>query len=266
MPSDHTQPDFKHLVEHIERATADAVPAQRTEFLQSIAPGWLLPLDDGTVGRSHSAVPLAHAEPDLQVIQEVEQRYTAAGLPPVWRLPRTPSFDELKNKLSQAGYASKQPTCVQVGVLAQACRWTPNAPTGLELRVEARAFEHWREIFLGPGFDAHDAASRIQILARGQHTLHAVAYIEGVPLASGALSFYRPQGHPPLASVHGMRTLAAQRGKGLAGALLGKFVQLATEAGCAQWFLQVEEGNLNAQRLYAKLGFETAWVYDYWRK
>lgn len=43
-------------VVHIERATLAAVSPQTVEEL----PGWLLPLDTGTVGRAISAVPLSH--------------------------------------------------------------------------------------------------------------------------------------------------------------------------------------------------------------
>jgi len=43
-------------IEAIERATLAAVAPERIEALS----GWLLPLDPGTVGRAHSAVPLHH--------------------------------------------------------------------------------------------------------------------------------------------------------------------------------------------------------------
>ena len=44
------------MIEAIERATLDAMPPQRLERWGD----WLLPFDNGTVGRSHSAVPLRH--------------------------------------------------------------------------------------------------------------------------------------------------------------------------------------------------------------
>ncbi|RYZ01264.1 MAG: GNAT family N-acetyltransferase, partial [Comamonadaceae bacterium] len=67
------------LIESIERATVAAVPPDTLAEL----PGWLLPLDGGTVGRAHSAVPLSHATPDLALLLQIEARYEAEGLSPV---------------------------------------------------------------------------------------------------------------------------------------------------------------------------------------
>ena len=54
-------------IEAIERATLDAVSPERVESL----PGWLLPMDSGTVGRARSAVPLSHGNADPAVLAEV---------------------------------------------------------------------------------------------------------------------------------------------------------------------------------------------------
>ena len=219
------------------------------------------------MGRAHSAVPLAHLPPDLACVEAVERCYTAAGLPAVWRLARVDAFAPLCAALAERGYSASQATCVQIASLATTLH-LPAAPdqAGWQVRLEALPFEDWRGVYLGPSFDAQDAASRIAVLARGRATDYAVAYVGDLPVASGALSCDKSASGPPLASVHGMRTAQAHRGQGLAGALLRQFAQRAQALGCEQWFLQVELANTQAQRVYAKLGFETAWVYDYWRK
>src|SRR5690606_37867384 len=97
------------LIESIERATLAAVPAEVLETL----PGWLLPMDSGTVGRAHSAVPLSHAQPDLQLIETIEARYAAHGLEPVFRLPaQQPSFADFGDALRERGYTPTQATLV----------------------------------------------------------------------------------------------------------------------------------------------------------
>jgi N-acetylglutamate synthase len=261
------QQEMGNGVSRIEHATAYAVPAQRTETLQ-LALAWLLAFDSGTVGRAKSAVPLAHGVPDLEAIALVEDAYALAGVPAAWRLPRVPAFAEFCEALAQRGYITSQPTCVQTAWVQHALdalRARP-LPGALNIRVESAPFDDWRAVYLGPGFDAADAASRIEILARGKHTQYAVAYVDGSAVASGALSIYTPEQGAPLASIHGMRTAASQRKRGLAGAVIGEFARRAKAAGCDEWFLQVELENAAAQSVYAKLGFETAWVYDYWRK
>jgi ribosomal protein S18 acetylase RimI-like enzyme len=63
-----------------------------------------------------------------------------------------------------------------------------------------------------------------------------------------------------------MRTLRAQRGRGLAGAVLAALARHAQACGVQRCFLQVEEGNGPARSLYAGRGFATAWGYAYWKR
>jgi ribosomal protein S18 acetylase RimI-like enzyme len=66
-------------------------------------------------------------------------------------------------------------------------------------------------------------------------------------------------------SIHGMRTLPAQRGRGLAARVMAGLADAATERQLTRTFLQVEEGNAAALALYCRAGFTTAWRYHYWR-
>ena len=67
-------------------------------------------------------------------------------------------------------------------------------------------------------------------------------------------------------SIHGMRTLPAQRGRGLAGRILAGLADDAAARQLTRVFLQVEEGNDAALALYRRAGFATAWRYHYWRR
>ncbi len=243
-------------IEALERATLAAVPPEHSCEL----PGWLLGLDGGTVGRAHSAVPLHHGLPDVGVVPEMERIYAAHGLSPVWRLPQLPSFEGLQAQLAARGYRAEQATCVQMGsVQAMAALATRGRP--VSVRLASAPHDAWAAVFLGEGFDAVDGAHRVRLLGRAEHAAYASAVVEGRTVAVGTASF----GHG-WAGVHGMRTLPAYRGQGLAAGILRAIASEAQRGGITRVFLQVEQANTAAQSLYCRAGFATAWVYQYWRK
>lgn len=240
-------------VETIERATLDAVPPEQTAELN----GWLLGLDRGTVGRAHSAVPLAHSPCDAGVLPAVEAVYARHGLNAVWRVPELASFDALRAALREAGYAMTKPTCVFTGRMDATGR--PANADGVTLLAEPD--EAWRAVFLGEGFDPVDGASRVQILSRARHAVFACIRVDGQTVAAGMGSYSLGWG-----SVHGMRTLAPYRGRGLAGRVLAALTQQAQARGMDRLFLQVDRGNTGAQSLYRRAGFAPAWDYAYWAR
>jgi N-acetylglutamate synthase len=241
-------------IEAIERATLAAVPPQRVEQWGD----WLLPFDHGTVGRSHSAVPLRHDTPAEGVLPQLERRYAEAGVPTVLRLPELASFAAMEAELAAAGYARAKPTLVQVGELAALA----TAPTGGgRVEIAERPGDDWEQVFLGEGFDPVDGASRLAILRRASGSLFAGVRAEGRVVAVGSASF----GHG-WCGLHGMRTLPAWRGRGLATTIIAALARAARERGAQQVFLQVDAANATARSLYERLGFATAWTYAYWQR
>ncbi len=242
-------------VQAIERATLAAVPPLACDELCA----WLVPLDPGTVGRSHSAVPLSHAAPDLSAIAEVETSFARAGRKPVWRLPLLPAFDAMSAALTQRGYAPVQATCVQIGTVERMLN-ADLLDLVVEVSISPTPTPAWTSVYLGPGFDPVDGAWRVELLSRGRDTHYAVVMQGGQAVASGALSVSNGW-----ASIHGMRTAPQSRGQGLAAAVITALAKRAAALGAERVFLQVEQGNTVAQRVYAKRGFSTAWTYQYWR-
>lgn len=237
--------------EAIERATLAAVPPQR---LQEHA-GWLLGLDEGTVGRAHSAVPMWHEPPDDSVLPAIASRYAAAGLRPCLRVPDVPAFDRLRERLLAQGYAGSKPTLVQV------------APAPLEpalaapVTLAASPDAAWEGLFLGDGFDPVDGASRVAILRRSRDALFASVQREGRTVAVGSACFSHGW-----CGVHGMRTAPPARRQGLAAAIIAAFAREAHGRGIVRMFLQVEQDNEAARSVYRRLGFESLWAYRYWHK
>lgn len=240
-------------VEGIERATLTAVAPERLETM----PGWLLPMDRGTVGRAHSAVPLHHGSHDPALIGEIVRRYREAGLRPVLRLPDLPAFEAWWPELSARGFRREQPTLTQTGPLDGLLALAPHEEG---VTLDPRPDEAWMAMFLGEGLDPVDGASRSRALSRAAGTLFVSLREGGETLACGAACY--SQGW---LSMHGLRTAARQRGRGLAGRMIRAMALEARRRGIDRAFLQVDAANAPALALYARAGMRTAWAYAYWR-
>ena len=264
------------VVEAIERATLQAV---RPDVVDTSIPGWLLPMDGGTVGRAHSAVPLAHPQDASAQAEQakqlplIAQRYRANGLPPVFRFPEGATW--LHDAARALGAERVEPTWVMTAPMSKLLQLRPVGHSGtVHIRVEQQPDPAWQALFTGEGLDPVDGAHRVRLLSRAEQTLFVSACLEGDTVACGAASF----GHGWM-GVHGMRTAAAHRGHGHAGRVLqamathansgvraqGPVHDAATQAGVQRAFLQVGAANQAALALYCRAGFAPAWCYAYWR-
>ncbi|WP_418123548.1 GNAT family N-acetyltransferase [Variovorax sp. 160MFSha2.1] len=242
-------------IEAIERATITAVSPDLTEEID----GWLLPFASGTVKRAKSAVPLHRGAVEAATLDRIEDRYDSRKAAPALRLADASCFDSLRAELERRHYMADSPTCVQIGSV-QRMRQVA-APGGALADVDRAPDNAWSALFLGEGFDPVDGAHRVRMLSRAKGTLYASVREGGRTVAAGAMAF----GHG-WASVHGMRTDQAQRGRGLAGRVLAGLAQAASERGFERVFLQVDANNQAALSLYRRAGFGTQWKYSYWQR
>lgn len=236
-------------IESLERATVEAVaPPDVLEI-----GGWLVPFDDGTIGRAKSAVPLRH-DLDASALDAIEAAYRERGLKPAFRIADAPGLAAVTAELSRRGYVGAQPTLVMT---ARAERVAQVAVPFADLLDHPD--EAWGSVFLGEGFDPVDGAHRVRRLTDAPDALYGAVRDGGRTVAVGVISF----GHG-WAGVHGMRTALDRRGSGFASRLLALFGAAAQARQVDRIFLQVEGGN-PAQNLYKRAGFEEAWRYLYWR-
>ena len=240
-------------IESLERATLDAVGPAEIDAL----PGWLLPFDSSTVGRAISAVPLRHAGVGPALIPEIEARYAQRGLKTQFRLADVPGLEDVRKSLQCQGYTAQQPTLTLVGSISD---W-PAVSTGPSVALSTQPTVAWSSVYVSEDFDPVDGANRVRALSRSECLVYASLSDSLGTIASGTASFSEGW-----ASLHGLRTLARARGKGCASAVIAALGQEAQERKVERCFLQVEEGNTPAIRLYRSLGFQTAWLYHYWRK
>lgn len=240
-----------NLVETLERATLDAVaPADVAEI-----PGWLLPMDASRIGRATSAVPLRHSVVDTGAISAIEARYRHHGYAPRFRIAETPGLADLRQALMQRGYTADKPTLTRLVNVRLLCAIAP----GCSVTIAHRPTASWASVYMATSADPAEGQSRVAALSRGANTLYAEVADASGAVASGTATVGRGW-----LGIHGLRTLPAARGRGYASQIMRALAERAQEAGVADAFLQVEEDNETANRLYTRLGFATAWRYHYW--
>jgi GNAT superfamily N-acetyltransferase len=236
-------------IESLERATVAAVAPPEVLELS----GWLVPLDDGTIGRAKSAVPLRH-DLDASGLDAVEAAYRERGLKAAFRLAEVSGLKAATAEVVRRGYRSEQPTLVMTAPASSVAELAAPFADLLDHPDEA-----WGQVFLGEGFDPVDGAHRVKRLTESPDALYGAVREGGRTVAVGVVSF----GYG-WAGIHGMRTALDRRGSGFASRLLALFGAAAEARQVDRIFLQVEEAN-PAQNLYRRAGFDEAWRYRYWR-
>lgn len=236
-------------IEALERDTVAAVaPPQVLEI-----GGWLVPLDNGAIGRAKSAVPLGH-DIGPGAVATIAAAYRERGLEPGFRIADLLPLEAVHDELARLGFTPRQPTIFKTGNVAELA-----ALSKVSANILAAPDAAWGEVFLGEGFDAAEGAHRIAALTRSPGAIYGAAGEGDQTHAVGVMSF-----GATWAGIHGMRTAPAHRGKGYASAILAALGRVALARGVERVFLQVEEAN-PARRIYRRAGFSQIWRYHYWR-
>ena len=208
--------------------------------------GWLLRYTPGVRRRrSNSAVPVG--EPS---IDRLEAFYRARDRPALVQLG--PAHDALDAALAGRGYVKDAPTSVLTAVTSDVV----GAADGVEL---AETPAEWLATYASLTGRADAAATGEQVLSRiAAPVTFATVARDGRPAGMGLFAV-----DSGWAGVFAMATRPDLRGRGIATAILGAGARWAAGQGASRLYLQVEDDNDTARRLYARAGFTRSHGYHY---
>lgn len=237
-------------VRQIETLAMRAWPARVVRPLH----GWRLAFTDGMTRRINSVQACDWDGGDIleQAIEEVERFYAQHGLPARFRLIALSRPEGLDAHLAARGYQVEAPTDVMVADAV------PGSSTGHEIVLAPVPPDDWLALWLA-SLSLDEAANRRALLGRlPPGAVFALARSEAE--AAGIAFAVVEAGW---AGIFAMQTAARSRGQGIAAALLGRLAARVNEMGAGRLYLQVEQDNPAAQRLYQRAGFTFGYSYHY---
>ncbi len=168
---------------------------------------------------------------------------------------RPPDLDAV---LAELGFQVEAPVHVQTAALDDVLDRTAG-PAPAAVLVEEEIDDRWLAT-TNELFQRSDAGTmRQRILERiAPATGFALLELEGVPAAVGMGVVERGW-----LGIYSMGTSPQYRSRGAATAVLHALARWAREREASNAYLQVEVENEPAHRLYARMGFETAYRYHY---
>lgn len=231
----------------LEELNFNAWPALRTVHYD----GWLLRMSGGDSRRVNSVNPLTPGVLALpEKVATAEAIYRRWGRRAIFRL--TPLADAgLDETLADRGYVLNGATFVQTAEIA--ARQVP-----AEVDIRPSISDGW--INAAQEMRGHAAEEApvfaAQHRAVGVETGWAMARRGGAPAAVGAVAMERGW-----AGLHGIYVAKAARRAGLGFMLSEALLGYAYAKGARRAWLQVEQANVAALPLYARLGFAIAYSY-----
>lgn len=201
--------------------------------------------------RSNSALPPLEIGDPVPGIERIERFYAERGSRPVVQVSPLEQHGELDSFLDERGYRAESPTRVLVGVSAEVERACRAGDFGV--RLDSGPHERWFAACAAVG-------SRVEpgLVAVPSPVRYATAEEEGEAVGVGLFAVAGEW-----CGIYCMATAVARRRQGVAGALLRAGARWAATAGADRLFLQVEQGNVAAERLYGSCGFVFSHAYHY---
>jgi GNAT superfamily N-acetyltransferase len=243
------------LIRYLEELAANAWPA---EIIQVID-GWRLRYTGNVHRRVNSVWPNENngrspLTRKLELVEAFYQRHKAPARFQICPAAQPANLDEV---LVKRGYVVDAPTNVQTAVLADVLEETAAYhPVTMATNFD----ETWFAFDVAAAQrNQHTANVRRGIMQRiGIQTAYAALQLDGQMVGIGLGVYERGW-----LGVFGMRTDEAYRRRGIATAILHQLAQWGQTQGAANIYLQVEQDNPTAQRLYQKVGFKTLYTYHY---
>jgi GNAT superfamily N-acetyltransferase len=154
----------------------------------------------------------------------------------------------------------------------EADRWSPRLATADDADEVARLLHDFNCEFATPSPGAGVLAARLRVLLAGDDT---VAILAGKPAVGLALVTLRPNVwyDGPVALLDELYVVPHLRGRGIGSAIVEQLLALAQDQGVGLVEINVDEGDVDAQRFYERHGFSsterpgsTERTFYYWRE
>lgn len=242
-------------VRGLQERAARALPAEHRED----AGGWWLRHAPGSSWWVGSVLPHGAVRPGglLQRVAGAEEFYAGRGAPARFQISPGVCPAGLDALLAERGYARRSPMSLQT---ASTTRVAVPTPAGaLRVRLDDRPSPAWFDVWHAVHGTGREPRSEWDTLGRvAQPAAYACALI-----GSDAVAVGRAVADTGWAGVFGMATLPGARGRGAARAVLAALAGWAAAQRAGRLYLQVEQGNAAALRLYERTGFREAGRYHY---
>jgi GNAT superfamily N-acetyltransferase len=219
---------------------------------QLLYDGWLLRFMPGKAKRARSVNAVYASRLPLDTkIAHCEHAYGAARLPALFRITPFCEPPELDAELERRGYGRFDSTAVESADIVPG-RFPSGAAMPMNLGAWVEAVGDLR------GSPAeHRAAHRVRLESMGL-TLRAVAVEEQGRVVATGLTMIEGD----CAGLFDIVTHDGARRRGHARSVVASLMQVAWELGARSAYLQVDQANEPARRLYRQFGF--AERYQYW--
>ena len=238
----------------IEELSLNAWPALDVRLYD----GWLISASNGFTRRANSVTVVGGSKIPLdEKIRYCERYYTSLGLPAIFKIIQYEGFQELDDKLDKLGYLKIAPTSVRIKKLSY-----NNFSDNINIDIKPYPCDEWIDEY----FECSEKDSRLKstyalMLKKIKNKGVWVTYKENGKSAGFGYAIME-NGY---SGIYNLFVPQEYRGRGYAQAIMDKLLYESRRLGAACSYLQVEEENLPAERLYDKLGFEQAYRY-YYRK
>ncbi|MGE5290678.1 MAG: GNAT family N-acetyltransferase [Micromonosporaceae bacterium] len=227
---------------------------------------WLLRAARGFTGRANSALAIGDpGRPHDEAVGAVRRWYRARGLPPMITVcypldgpapGAGPGAGGLDAFLAGAGWHVRAGrTIVMTAAAADVPRWHPGQG-GMAVEFSEEPHDDWLSLYHHGGKPPPPIARRLLVSAPSQ--VFATIREGRTPVAIGRLALADGWGGLTAIEVH-----PGHRRRGLGTLITAALTSAASARGVTRMYLQVEDDNTAAMRLYARCGFTSHHRYHY---
>lgn len=220
---------------------------------QLLYDGWILRMLRGKAKRARSVNAVYPSTAPLAgKIGYCERLYRGVALPAIFRITPFSHPTDLDGELDRRGYLRFDPTAVEAATIDRAQLGEPEAHA-MDLSAWVEAVGMLRQSPIS------HRSSHLERLQASPLTLRAVAIeSQGRVLATGLTII-----EDDCAGLFDIITADEARRQGHARVVVASLLRHAWDLGARHAYLQVQEENVAARRLYARFGFEEKYIYWY---